>query len=110
MNINILKGHDIHHIKMEQIRYVEFAIDELAYTYQFKIWNTPSRPLFILVKKSSDIMKRLQEGDVLDMKYYPAVPSHPLELKTEIEYISIADHGRFEGHHLVGLKVLHNQN
>lgn len=110
MDINVLKSSELQYFKLEHLRYVEFYVDELKYTYQFKIWNTTSRPMFILVKRTSDIMKVLKEGIVLDMKFYRAVPSHPIELKTEIEYIFSSDRERFQGHHLVGLKVLPNQD
>jgi hypothetical protein len=85
---------------------VEFMIEGFPYLFQFKIWNTPQRTMFILVKESSDILSRLQEGDIIKMKYYSSVLNYYMELDTEIESISRKDQGRFRGHYAIGLKIL----
>jgi len=78
----------------------------LPYLFQFKIWNTPSNQMFIMVKESSDIMKNLKEEKSFNMKYYSSTLEYPLELKTKLDYITKEKEGRFKNHYLVGLKIL----
>ena len=42
---------------------VELSINELEIAYQFKIWNTESTPMCVLVKEDSNILPRLKVGD-----------------------------------------------
>ena len=98
------------HIQSEPFYYVEFMVNGIPFPFQFKIWNTASKPLFILVKQSSDIIHRLNEGNIITMKYYSSAGIYPKKMKTKIEYIRKEDHGRFKGHYLVGLKILHCQD
>ena len=100
---------DMHYIRSEAFYSVEFTVNGIPFLFQFKIRNTASKPMFILVKQSSDIMNRLNEGDIIIMKYYSSASKYPKELETEIQYITKEDHGRFKGHYLVGLKVLQGQ-
>lgn len=88
---------------------VEFMIDGLPYLFQFKIWNTPSKQMFIIVKESSDILNRIKEGESFNMKYYSSVLDYPIVLKTKIEYLTKEKCGRFKNHYLVGLKILQDQ-
>jgi hypothetical protein len=88
---------------------VEFMIEGFPYLFQFKIWNTPQRTMFILVKESSDILSRLKKGDIIKMKYYSSVSNYYMELETEIESISLKDQGRFRGHYAIGLNILPDQ-
>ena len=88
---------------------VEFKVNGLPYLFQFKIWNTPQQQMFILLKESSDILKRIKEGDIFNMKYYNSVSKYPIELKTKIDYIKKEKDGRFKNHFLVGLKILPDQ-
>ena len=85
---------------------VEFKVSGLPYLFQFKIWNTPTKQMFIVVKASSDILKRIKEGDIFKMKYYNFVSTYPIILKTEIDYITKEKEGRFKNHYLVGIKIL----
>jgi hypothetical protein len=84
-------------------------VDGLPYLFQFKIWNTPSKQMFIIVKESSDVLKRLKEGESLNMKYYSSVSEYPIELKTKIDYLTKEKTGRFKNYYLVGLKILSDQ-
>lgn len=88
---------------------VEFMVNGLPYLFQFKIWNTPSKQMFIIMKESSDILNRLKEGESFNMKYYSSVSEYPLELKTKLNYITKEKDGRFKNHYLVGLKILPEQ-
>lgn len=90
---------------------VEFSIRDLVYVYQFKIWETSSSGMSILVKEDSAILEHLKIGDVFDMKYYPTDASEePVSLKTEIKHITTDDQNRFKDHCLVGLTVIEKQN
>lgn len=86
---------------------VEFSINGLEIAYQFKIWNTASTPMCVLVKEDSNIVPRLKVGDTLNMKYYPTGSAYSPEcLETAILHITKNDQGRFRGHYLVGLEIL----
>jgi predicted transglutaminase-like protease len=64
----------------------------------------------LLVREDSDVVKCLQVGDTLDMKYYTSDASLPPEnLTTQIKHVTKEDEGRFQGHYLVGLYILENQ-
>ena len=88
---------------------VEFMVIGLPYLFQFKIWSTPSKHMFIIVKESSDILSRIKEGESFNMKYYSSVLEYPIELKTKINYLTKEKNGRFKNHYLVGLKILQDQ-
>ena len=99
----------MHYTRLIKYYAVEFMVDGLPYFFQFKIWNTPSKKMFILVKESSDILDRLKEGEIFNMKYYSSASDYPIELKTKIDYLKKEQNGRFKDHHLVGLKILPGQ-
>jgi hypothetical protein len=88
---------------------VEFKVNGLPYLFQFKIWNTSQKQMFIMVKESSDILKRIKEEDIISMKFYHSASKYPMRLKTEIDYIREGKDGRFRNHFLVGLKILSDQ-
>lgn len=90
---------------------VEMAIEGLDFSYQFRIWNVASTPMCVLVKEDSDILPRLKVGETLNMKYYPTGSIHPPEYwETAIRHITKNDHGRFKGHYLVSLEILHTRD
>lgn len=92
---------------VDQYHSVEFSLEGLEYTYQFKIWDISSKGLCVVVKKDSEILKHLKVGDVLQMKYYRTISSQPAEfLRTEIRHITLDEEGRFKGHYLVGFLIL----
>ena len=110
MDINFLKGKNVNQIESKKFYSVDFAINELSNIYQFKIWSTPANPFFILVKEDSELIRKLNVGDVIRMKYYSSVSDYPKELVTEIKSITHDLYGGFKGHYLVGLKILQDQN
>jgi hypothetical protein len=86
---------------------VQFSLKTLAYIYQFKIWNESSRGLCILINEDSDVIRHIQVGDVIDMKYYVSeAVGTTQEFKTEIRYVAKQESGRFKGHYFVGLLIL----
>ena len=90
----------------DQYSSVEFCIDELGYTYQFKIWETKTPGLNILVNQNSVLLKHLHVGNTFDIKYYPSdCTEYPVTMKTKIKHIKKNDEQRIKGHCLVGLAV-----
>lgn len=91
----------------EKYHSVEFKVTALGFLYQFKLWNMSSKGMCLLVREDSGVLKYLEVGNVLDMKYYTTDFSTPPErLKTQIKHITKEDQGRFKGHYLVGLLTM----
>ena len=93
--------------ELEKYHSVEFRVSEEGALYQFKIWNMSSRGLCLLVREDSEILKDIEVGTVLNMKYHTTDFSQaPEELKTQIKHITKEPEGRYKGHFFVGLEVL----
>ena len=89
---------------------VEFSVTGVKLLYQSKLWNNATAPMFALVKEDSDVLNRINVGDVLNMKYYSSDVQCPTKnYDTKIEYITRDHDGRFKGHYLVGLVILPEQ-
>jgi hypothetical protein len=84
----------------------EFSLYGLESPYQFRIWNSASTPMCILVKLGSAILPRLQVGDRLNVKYHPHDSYDPKPLETLILHIIKNVQGRFKGYYWVGFKIL----
>jgi len=83
---------------------VEFAIDDPHPLYQFKIWRSESRSMFVVVKENSAVLPKLKAGSVLNMTYYSSDAQCPkTQIETRIGNINNAHRGRFEGHCTVDL-------
>jgi len=96
--------------RIDEYYSVEFFVPGSAFIYQFRIWNLSSHGICLVVKASSDVLKHLKVGDVLNMKYHPTDMSGPgVHLKTKIKHITKQEEGRFTGHALVGLFTLKKQ-
>lgn len=86
---------------------VEFPVKGFDFQYQFKIRRIGSRPMCILVREDSNILKRLKVGNILLMKYRPIDAGCPSDnFDTAITNITKNREGRFKGHYLVGLKIM----
>ena len=86
---------------------VEFLINGAKILYQFKLWNSASQSLFIIVKENSEILQQLKEGSIFKAKYYSTDSLCPtVDSKTQIKKVSKDNKGRFKGHYLVGLDIL----
>jgi len=95
----------------DQYYSVEFSIKRSIFVYQFKIWDTSSKGICVLVKEDSDLLNQLKVGDILNLKYYKTDSLKSSEyLKTGISYITKDDTGRFKGLYLVGLSILEDQD
>lgn len=93
--------------KIDQLKSVEFFVDELDSHYQFKVWGSALTSMFVLVREDSDVVDQLDVGKVFKMKYYGKEPSAPsTDLETEIKYVNKIDEGRFKGHYLTGLQLI----
>ena len=89
---------------------VEFLINGIKLLYQSKLWSNATAAMFALVKENSDILNRINVGDVLSMKYYSSDVRCPTKnYDTRIGYITRDHDGRFKGHFLVGLEILREQ-
>ena len=94
----------------DQYYSVELSIPDAGLRYQFKIWNLSSRGVCIVVKEDSDLLKHLEVGNILNMKYYSTDSPYPTEhMKTQIKHITKDKQGRFRNHFLVGLFILEKQ-
>ena len=88
----------------------EFTVNGLGTVYQFKLWETDSTPMCVVVREDSNLVPWLRVGDVVNVKYYGADSSYSSNsLSTEIRDITKDDNGRFKGHYLVGLEILKEQ-
>ena len=86
---------------------VQFSVKDLGYIYQFKIRDVSSQGLCILVDEKSKVLEHINEGDVIDMKYYLSDALGATEaFKTEIRYIAKDADKRFKGHFQIGLMIL----
>ena len=92
----------------DQYAAVEFSLANLGFLYQFRIFESPlSGGIGILVKEGSVIMKYLNVGDIVDMRYYPIAREAGTEsFRTEIRHIKKDHNGRFRGHYFVALSIL----
>jgi len=92
---------------LDQYCSVEFSVSSREPAYLFNIRDVSSLGTGILVKENSAVLKHLNVGDVLDMKYNPAKSRGlPESVRTEIKHITKFDHGPYRGYHLVGLLLL----
>lgn len=93
--------------QVDQYYSVEFSLDDPMPLYQFKLRNSESMALFVLVKEDSEILNRLEVGRVLKMKYYNTDKNCPPEYRTtQINTIINDKEGRFSGHCMVELFIL----
>lgn len=93
--------------KPDQYHSAEFIFETLDTTYQFRIWNTASSSMCVVIKESSEVLPLLRVGDTVKVKYYSPDSLYPSEaLSTVIRHVTKNDQGRFKGHYLIGLEIL----
>ena len=96
-------------VDLKQFYSVEFSLDSIRFLYQFKLWRSPSAPMFVLVKHDSNMLDKIKSGDVVRMKYYSTNRKCPTcHFDTEILDIHWNEHGRFKGHYAVNLGLIDN--
>ena len=92
--------------ELDQFYCVEIPVKDRL-IYQFKIWQTESLPMSILVKENSKFLSFVEIGSKYNMKYYSEDVFYPYqELVTEIRDISLQEFGRLKGHYLVVLEII----
>ena len=75
--------------------------------YQFKLKDTSDHGATILVKENSFMMNYLKVGQTLKINFSSDLESdHNGEFETEIMHITKVDKGRYNGHYLVGVRIL----
>jgi hypothetical protein len=91
----------------DQYHSAEFSFECLNMTYQFRIWNTASSSMCVVIKENSEVLPLLRVGDTVKVKYYSRDSVYPSEgLSTVIRHVTRNEQGRFKGHYLVGLEIL----
>lgn len=92
--------------RVEQYHSAEFVFEGRELHYQFRIWDTASSSMCVLVKENSEALPLLKVGETLRVKYYSSDSQCPSEtLQTVIRHVTRNDQGRFKGHYLVGLEI-----
>jgi len=85
---------------------VEFSVNTSDPAYQFKIRETSTSGMSILIREDSAILEHLEEGMILEMKYYPTKKSEaPQLLNTKIIHITKSTSEDLKGHCQVGLQL-----
>ena len=96
--------------RVDQRYSVKFSIDGSNVPYQLKILNKAIKSMYFLIKDNTDLFRRLNVGDILNMEYYQTDITYPSEyLKTVIRHITKKRQARLKGHYLVGLDILESQ-
>jgi hypothetical protein len=96
--------------QVDQRYSVKFSINGSNVHYQLKILHRAIKSMYFLVKDNTDLFRRLNVGDILNMEYYQTDIAYPSEyLKTVIRHITQKRQARLKGHYLVGLDILESQ-
>lgn len=86
---------------------VEICPNGNTVPHLFKIRHTNKSSMAILIREDSSLLRYLNEGDRLEMIYYPSPSTYPnVTLQTKIKQISRDERGRYRGHFLVDLAVM----
>ena len=89
---------------------VEFKTSKPDTLYHFNIFDVSAKGLCFAVDEDSVLLKELNVGDIMKMKYYPPPSSGGAEyLMTEIKHITKADQEGFKGRCLVGLFIFEKE-
>ena len=96
---------------VDEYHSVEFILPNVEFIYQFRIWNMSPQGMCIVVRKDSGLLKHLNVGDVIDLRYHPNDLKDPaVNLRTEIRHITKQEEGKFRHHSLVGLVIAEKQS
>lgn len=94
-------------INLGKLETVEFFIDNLNRTYEFKLWGNTLTSMFILVREDSQIIDHINVGETYGTIYRNQNGSQSSRnLNTKIKYFDKISEGRFKGHYLAGLSVV----
>ena len=88
---------------LDRFHSVEISMKELDLPYQFKIWDSSSGTVGVLIKEGSNILSLLNEGDEMEMVYHSS--DSVRRMNTLVQNITKNEDGRLKGHYSVGLKL-----
>lgn len=78
--------------------------------YLFKLKEISSNGACFMVKEGSAILKHLQVGQILNMRYHADDEKDPPEIfKSQIKHITKALENPYIGHYAVGIELLEKQ-
>ena len=84
---------------------IKISTDDLG--YQFKLRQIDDSQGCFFVNKNSSVLKLLDIGSVMDMKYWTAEKTRRIKyVRAEINNISKQNHEPFKGHYKVSLSIL----
>ncbi len=93
--------------RSDEYHSAEFIFDEAELHYQYRIWDTGSSSMCVLIKENSEILRLLEVGKTLKVRYYSQKSPLPSEaLTTVVRHVTRNDQGKFKGHFLVGLEIV----
>ncbi|MBW2133057.1 MAG: hypothetical protein JRG88_11075 [Deltaproteobacteria bacterium] len=95
---------------VDQYYSVQVTVDKETPIYQFKLRDTSEGGLCIAVRRDSDILSRLEVGQVHRMRYAPSGVRGELKyILTKIRHITLCREGPHKDHYLVGLTVVDHE-
>ena len=95
--------------KMDGHLRAEIKISRDGLGYQFKLREIDDHHGCFFISENSSVLKILDIGSVLDMKYWTADKTRMVKYVTaEINGIAKQRHEPFKGHYKVGLSILKN--
>ena len=84
---------------------IKISTDDLG--YQFKLRQIDDNQGCFFINKNSSVLKLLDIGSVMDMKYWTAEKTRRIKyVRAEINNISKQDHEPFKGHYKISLSIL----
>ena len=84
---------------------IKISTDDLG--YQFKLRQIDDNQGCFFLNKNSSVLKLLDIGSVMDMKYWTAEKTRRIKyVRAEINNISKQNHEPFKGHYKVSLSIL----
>ncbi len=84
---------------------IKISSDDLG--YQFKLRQIDDNQGCFFVNKNSSVLKLLDIGSVMDMKYWTADKTRRIKyVRAEINNITKQNHEPFKGHYRIGLSIL----
>jgi hypothetical protein len=84
---------------------IKISSDDLG--YQFKLRQVDDKQGCFFVNKNSSVLKLLDIGSVMDMKYWTADKTKRVKyVRAEINNITKQNHEPFKGHYKVNLSIL----
>jgi hypothetical protein len=96
--------------KSNKYHSVEMKLSTLP-IYLFKLKDISSKGASFLIKEESAILKHLEVGQIMNMRYHSEVEKAPsIVIKSEIRHITKIEEKPYKGHYSVGIKILAKQD